>query len=71
MNALRQYTINGTLLPPLRTQMKDFDLRTANYDTHELDEHGHIEIAGLRLDEDLDLVDSGGESDDWETSNDD
>lgn len=46
--------------------MIDSDLRTATYDMHELDEHGPIEIAGLRLDDDSD--DAG--SDDWEAASD-
>ena len=66
LSALREYKINGTPLSPSSMQMIDFDLRTATYDTHELDEHGPVEIAGLRLDDDSDDADSN----DWETASD-
>ena len=66
LTALQQHKSNGTLLPPSSMQMIDFDLRTATYDTHELDEHGPVQIADLRLDDDSDDADS----DDWESASD-
>ena len=66
LSVLRQYKFDGTPLSPLSMQMIDFDLRSATYDTHELDEHGPVEIAGLRLDDDSDDADSN----DWETASD-
>ena len=66
LNALQQHKSNGTPLPPPSMQMIDSDLRTATYERHELDEHGAVEIAGLRLDDDSDDADS----DDWETASD-
>ena len=50
LSALRQNRLNGNPPPPSSMQMIDSDLRTATYDTHELDEHGPVEIADLRLD---------------------
>ena len=50
--------------------MKGFDLRTATYDIYEDDENDPIEIAGLNLADDLDLVETGTVSGDWETSED-
>ena len=66
LNALQQHKLHGTPLPPSTMQMIDSDLRTATYDTHELDEHGPMEIADLRLNDDSDDADS----DDWETASD-
>ena len=66
LNALQRYKSNGTPISPSSMQMIDFDLRTATYDTNELDEHGPVEIPDLRLDDDSDDADS----DDWETASD-
>ena len=66
LSALQQYRLNGTPLSPSSMKMTDSDLRTPSYDTHELDEHGPVEIADLRLDNDSD----DANSDDWETASD-
>ena len=66
LDALQQHISNGTPISPSSMYMIDSDLRTATYDTLELDEHGPIEIAGLRLDDDSD--DAG--SDDWGAASD-
>ena len=64
LSALRQHNSNGTPISPSNLQIMDSDLRTATYDTHELDEHGPVEIADLCLDDDSDDADS----DDWENA---
>ena len=51
--------------------MEDSDLRTATYDVYELGQHGPIEIAGLKLDNDSDGADSETASDDWQSTSDD
>ena len=66
LSALRQYRSNGTPLPPSSMEMIDSDLQTATYDTHELDEHGPVDIADLRLDDDSDDADIEY----WETASD-
>ena len=67
LNTLQQYKSNGTPISCSSMQMIDFDLRTATYDTHELDEHGPVEIADLRLDDD---DSNDAVSDNWETASD-
>lgn len=52
-----EYRLNGTPLPPLDLEMRDHDLRTVTYDSHELDEHRSVEIASLRLDDDVEDTD--------------
>ena len=64
LNALQQYESNETLISPSSMQMKDSDLRQTTYDKHELDEHGPVEIADLRLDDDSDDDSDDADSDD-------
>ena len=50
---LRQYILHGHPSPSRPYPgMVDFDIRTATYEAHELDRHGPINDAGLRLGDD-------------------
>ena len=51
--------------------MQDFDLRAAIYETREFDEHGLVELAGLRLDDSSYNADSEASDDDWVSPSDD
>ena len=63
MTALKQHCTQGSALPPLTLEMKDFDISKTTCETRELDENGLIEFTSLQLDDE-------SASDGWRTSSD-